>query len=285
MDGKAYLPEADWTELLKRNKWSTSFLRDARYDGVVFLSSAACGAEEFYSNQSNQYRSESLEQARLVDATLQQAWLGHPHCSIIDNSTNFAGKLQRMTEWVCQLVGLPVPSERVKRFLVANSLEKIPVPHTDFLLSKVYLQSPPSVQRRIETRTSTIPGSRPVYRYKEVRYDSKGCEPWDDNTYQNRIVDIRRIGRPEYLMLLQQASVDRSPVRQSVRNFIFKDQYFSHVRTLHPVWAKKLDYIEVTTSKSHNQIDLPPWLIVEDDVTDDIRFTSYVQSKISSEKQ
>lgn len=58
---------------------------------------------------------------------------------------------------------------------------QIPVQHTDFLLTKgwlavvflvlpktgskkVYLQSPPNVQRRLETRTSTIPGSRPVYR-------------------------------------------------------------------------------------------------------------------------
>ncbi len=169
MDGKAYLPEDCWADLLKRNKWNTRMLRDARYDGVCHLVTAAVGAEQFYSNANNAIRSESLEEARRIDATLQEAWLGHPHCSIIDNSSSFAGKLQRMTEWVCQLVGLPVPSERVKRFIVTNALEKIPVPHHDFNLNKVYLESEPHLQRRLEMRTSTIPGSRPVYRVRNYR--------------------------------------------------------------------------------------------------------------------
>lgn len=54
--------------------------------------------------QSRVYLSSLLQEARRVDATLQNAWLGHPHCSIIDNSTSFAGKLQRMTEWVKYVV-------------------------------------------------------------------------------------------------------------------------------------------------------------------------------------
>ncbi len=115
-----------------------------------------------------------------------------------------------------------------------------------------------------------------------MRYDQRGCEPWDAS-YNNRIVDIRRITRQEYQLLMAQASSTRAPVKQLVRNFAYKDLYYSYVRTLSPPWVK-LDYVEVTTSKSHAEVELPPWLFVSQEVTDDLRFTSFMQSKVP-EKQ
>jgi CYTH domain-containing protein len=111
-----------------------------------------------------------------------------------------------------------------------------------------------------------------------VRYDQQGCEPWDAS-YNNRIVDVRRITRQEYQLLMAQASPTRAPVKQLVRNFAYKDLYYSYVRTLSPSWVK-LDYVEVTTSKSHLEVELPPWLFVSQEVTDDLRFTSFMQSKV-----
>jgi hypothetical protein len=42
-------------------------LRDRRYDSVIFLDSAAEGAEEFYTRSNNAARSEGLEAAKALN--------------------------------------------------------------------------------------------------------------------------------------------------------------------------------------------------------------------------
>jgi predicted ATPase len=278
MDGKAYLESDMWNDMLKRNNWTTRTLREGRYDGVAHLITTAVGAMEHYNNANNRMRSEKPEEARKIDETLQQAWLGHPHVALFDNSTNFAGKLQRVTEWVCSMVGLPVPDDKVKRFLVKKPVDFIPVPHTDFVLTKAYLRGDESdaerTHRRIESRTSTQPGSRPVYRYKEVRF---GVEGKDDEFH--RIVNIRRITGVEYSTLAKLAVRDRPKIKQLVRNFVYKDSYFSLVQTIEPA-SLRLNYLSVTSTKQHHEIEMPDWIDIGEDVTDNHKYTSHYLSRV-----
>ena len=83
MDGSAYTDENVWQAILDETGWSTIQLRDRRYEAVVHLVSAADGAEKFYTNQNNQARYESTNEAIELDKRLINAWVGHPHFSII----------------------------------------------------------------------------------------------------------------------------------------------------------------------------------------------------------
>ena len=299
MDGKAYLDEDMWTELLKRNNWTTRSLREGRYDGVCHLITCAVGAPEFYNNANNRTRSETPEQAAKIDETLQHAWLGHPHVALFDNSVSFTGKLQRVTEWVCSLVGLPVPDEKVKRFLVTNE-PRIPshVKHTDFNLTKLYLRPEPGplephserTFRRIESRCSTRPGSRPVFRYKEIRHGSgvtgskaagsSGTESGTTGVSDfHRVMNIRRITGVEYATLAKLAQPDHRKIKQLVQNFVYKDLYFSLVETLEPA-DLGLRYLSVTTTKQHHEIEFPDWVEVGKDVTDNHHYTSHYLAKM-----
>lgn len=65
--------------------WSWVTLRDRRYDRAIFLSSAAEGAEDFYSLDNNVARSEGIETARALDKKTLEAWTGHPHLTVIAN--------------------------------------------------------------------------------------------------------------------------------------------------------------------------------------------------------
>jgi hypothetical protein len=47
------------------------------------LVSAANGAENFYSKENNQARFESIKEAVELDKKLINAWVGHPHFSVI----------------------------------------------------------------------------------------------------------------------------------------------------------------------------------------------------------
>jgi hypothetical protein len=46
---------------------------------------SADGAGEFYTDLNNEARYESKEEAIELDKKLINAWVGHPHFSIIDN--------------------------------------------------------------------------------------------------------------------------------------------------------------------------------------------------------
>lgn len=88
MDGSAYTDENVWQAILDETGWSTIQLRDRRYEAVIHLVTAADGAEIFYSNSNNQARYESVTEAQELDKKLINAWVGHPHFSIIQNSEN-----------------------------------------------------------------------------------------------------------------------------------------------------------------------------------------------------
>lgn len=46
---------------------------------------AADGADKFYTDENNQARYETKEEAIALDSKLVNAWVGHPHFNIIDN--------------------------------------------------------------------------------------------------------------------------------------------------------------------------------------------------------
>jgi len=50
------------------------------------LSSAACGAEDYYTLDNNAARSEGLETARFLNQKTLEAWTGHPHFTVVANN-------------------------------------------------------------------------------------------------------------------------------------------------------------------------------------------------------
>lgn len=105
MDVAAYLPQDMWQQILSENKWSEQeFL--SRYDMVLHLVTAADGAEKYYTTANNNARRESAEQARALDQKVKDCWRNHKRHSVIDNSTDFMGKLNRATSAVLDLFGL-----------------------------------------------------------------------------------------------------------------------------------------------------------------------------------
>ena len=88
--------------------WSLVTLRDRRYDRVIFMSSAANGAQSFYTLENNVARHEGVEVARNLDKKTLQAWTGHPHLTICPNvnGESFEQKIDRALRAVHKTVGL-----------------------------------------------------------------------------------------------------------------------------------------------------------------------------------
>ena len=97
MDGKAYMDNDEWTEVLSRQGTSETELM-GMYDAIFHMVSAADGAADGYTTADNNARTEDAELAIVLDKQLIKAWTGHPHLRIIDNSTGFEEKLCRLTQ-------------------------------------------------------------------------------------------------------------------------------------------------------------------------------------------
>ena len=61
---------------------------------VLHLVTAADGAETHYTCENNTARTETPERACDLDKKAWGCWAGHSHHVRVDNSTDFAGKMQ-----------------------------------------------------------------------------------------------------------------------------------------------------------------------------------------------
>lgn len=122
MDGQAYVTEQVWQALLDETAWSTIQLRDRRYECVIHMETAANGAVKFYTGENNEARYESIEEARVLDKKLIDAWTGHPAFHVIDNikDQNFQDKVNRVVESVFHTIGLPIAQTFYKKFLLVK---------------------------------------------------------------------------------------------------------------------------------------------------------------------
>ncbi|XP_075146739.1 TRPL translocation defect protein 14-like [Haematobia irritans] len=222
MDASAYISKDKWEKMMMTNNWHAIEMRDNRYNQVIHLVSAAHGAEEFYSIDGHASRSEDVDLARHLDNKCAEAWVGHPYFDVIDNSTNFETKMNRLIETVCQTVGIHIadrflPTSRKLLFLVAN----IPgdgefPPFQDFEVEHRYLQSSaPHVQVRLRKR-----GQNNRWSYEQtIIYNPNGHDA-------SRIEVKAQLTKKIYLKLLAQRDKSHAAIYQKRRCFLVNNQYF-----------------------------------------------------------
>lgn len=79
---------------------------DCDNDKIVLIMTCKLTAYLLYCLQEHACRSEGVELARELDYKSAAAWVGHPYFDVIDNSTDFETKINRMLECVCQKLGI-----------------------------------------------------------------------------------------------------------------------------------------------------------------------------------
>ena len=155
LDNRAYVTEDDFKRYSAKFGLNENKIR-CMYDGVFHLVTAANGAEEYY-NLNNSVRTETPKQARELDNTILSVWAGTPHLRIIDNTTDFSGKLNRLLSEVKAVIGIPKPLEIERKFLIEypdidllNSIStcrRVPI-------EQAYLETPDEGRFRIRRRGS-----------------------------------------------------------------------------------------------------------------------------------
>jgi CYTH domain-containing protein/predicted ATPase len=262
MDVSAYLRPEVWSALLNEHEWTVVGLRDRRYEAVLHLVTAADGAEPYYTTENNAVRTETPAQARALDKQVRDAWLGHPRLRVIDNSTDFARKVQRVSAAVCQLVGAPEPEEIERKFLLRQGSVQAPIPtrFEEFDIEQTYLLGQEGLEARLRRRGQH--GSY-TYTYTLKRPVALG----------QRVEIARQITGREYLSLLCQSDPARRTIKKRRRVFLWENRYFEWDIFVDP--RPGLELLEIELDSLTSAVGLPPFLNIEREVTGDAEYANY----------
>lgn len=258
MDSRAYVSDAEFFDYAKKNGFTENQIL-CEYDAVFHLVTAANGAEEHYQTKNNEIRSEDIGKARELDQRLLSVWSGTLHLRVIDNSTEFDGKLSRLLKETLAVVGIPEPLEIERKFLIAypdlNVLNSLPackrVP-----LSQTYLTTPDEGRFRVRKRGE---GDGAVY-IKTVKKKISEIR---------RIETEERISEKEYESYISVKEYCQGTIAKDRYCIVWNNSYFE--LDVFPFWDK-LALLEIELLDENQEFVLPDFVTVINEVTYDKRF-------------
>ena len=261
MDNKAYMNDEEFQAVLDYVNYGEFEIRNS-YDAVFHLVTAADGAAEYYTTANNAARYETAEQAVQMDRKLMSAWRAHPHFCVIDNSTDFEMKMQRLINSISHYLG-----ENESVFLKRKFLVRIGDKET--------------LQKDLSARVVDM-----IHVYlKTAKQEEYHIRQWNENghftaneTVKKRIGNLksieveRRITENMYLELLEQADEKFHPLHKKRYYFSSDDQYF--VLDVYPFWKDQAILIREVESEE-SPIILPARLELIKEVTGVEEYDSY----------
>ena len=266
LDNKAYMTEMEFQQVLNLMKQNEVELRD-HYDAVFHLVTAAKGAEEFYTTANNAARTESVEEATVLDDKLISAWTGHPHLRVINNASDFENKMKRLIAEISAFLGEPEPFEIERKFLIEYPdiqwLERIPNCQRIEII-QTYLNAKEGEEVRVRQR-----GMNGNYIYFQ--------------TTKKKISDVkrveieRRLSKDEYLALLMEADSAKRQIRKTRYCLTYENQYFEI--DVYPFWNDQA-IIELELSDENTEIVFPEHIKVIKEVTEDENYKNASLAKI-----
>jgi len=268
MDPAAYVDKKVFDDLLDSLGGKTIFdVKQSRYDVIIHLVSAALGAEDFYSLDNNEARTETPEEARKVDARILQAWTGHPNIVCINNRTQFKEKVIRALQEICKRVGAPVVgNSTVKRkFLVSSLNEKTicDLVYQDAICEYTYLHDGDDCQQRLRKRESD---GVSVYTHIIRSLGESG-------KFERYTESSRNISAREYESLITMALSTHITSQIIKRSFVHNSQYFSLV--IFKNCKPGLMLLELY-EESDIEVDLPhKYMTIEKEITNCSEYSMY----------
>ncbi|MBP7529786.1 MAG: AAA family ATPase [Syntrophorhabdaceae bacterium] len=261
MDIRAFLTDEVFNGILKRKGLTRAAIRH-RYDGVIHLVTAADGAAEYYTGENNSARLETPEEALRIDLRTQESWVGHPRFKIIDNSTDFQGKIKRTFSAIARLLGIPdVPPTREKYLVERIETNALPA-HQRLDIEQVYLRSK---DKREETRIRRR-GQDGTYFHFLARTRPAGS--------QNVPVEEEElIPEQEYLSLTRLMDPRTEVLSKERMCFLWNNQYFELDSYNGRHKGLMMLLVESQEPREQERVQMPPFVAVGKCVTHDPRYT------------
>lgn len=271
MNLSGYMKPGHFEAIVKDHNQKLATLRDS-YHTVIHLATAAHGFERaFYATlRKNPARQQSTaEEGRKTDLRAFEAWRGHPDLRVVNSRRNFDHKLRRLYEEVARVVGLPVPKEKVNRYLLKErpNFKALSVPVNAIAMDVTHLFGPNGERLLIAKRSFGNMVENLAVRYFRVRQFEPNIETQDLITPE------------QYIELVKYQDSLTYPARKIRRYFLFQGQYVWIDSYMQPVELHILG-IERTEEKFPTEA-FGPIATIEKEITDDL---SYSEREIASIK-
>ena len=267
IDNKGYVTKEEYKTLLANFNLNERTVRD-RYDAVFHLVTAAEGAEEYYSLDNNNARTETPEQARKLDREGMENWTGHPHFRVIDNAAGFDGKMKMLMKEIYTCLNEPIPIEIERKYLIEKpDLEKLSkqVSITKIDIVEMYLKHQKGVERRIRKRGQEGNNFYYLAEKREIDID--------------RVVEAeKRITEEEYANYLLETDSELFPIEKQRVSFIYKGQYFQ-IDIFDEEFSQNEALMKLELTSENNEIELPDFIKVLREVTYDPKYRNYSLAK------
>ena len=262
-DCKAYMPEDMYDDMLRKLGVVPNDARD-QYDLVVHLVTPAFGAESHYSSKTNKHRSENVQQAREKDLLVRKAWSGHHHLVVIDNSTDFTAKVNRVKKAVFHYLS---GEEYQRKWLIKKpsneQISQLECVTTQRIVQVYASPVTPDMEERVRKIGEDVFSSSFSYSHKAG----------DNPGIRRRVYD-----NIDYSTYLARAAQGESIVKKMRSSFYYKHQYFQLDRylsdgangTVKPDEA----ILEIDLVSRGDKVELPPWVEVISEITADRNYAN-----------
>ena len=261
LDNKAYMNSVEFKRVLKELNLTEIKERD-NYDAVFHLVSAAKGKEQVYTLDNNKARKETVEEARELDDKIISSWTGHPHFRVIDNSTDFEEKLERLIKEIASFLGEPEPYEIERKYLIKYpDIKKLANMNncTKVDITQTYLKCVDNIERRVRTRG--IDGD-----YLYYLTEKKTISPI------KRVETERKLTQDEYLNLLMEADNKLHTIRKTRYCLTENNKYYEI--DIYPEWNNQA-IMEIELNDESEKVEIPSYIDVIKEVTDDENYKNY----------
>ena len=266
--GQAYVSKNSFEAALDTVGLSFMEARDV-YDGVIFLDSAAVGAEKFYTTSNNKQRRETLEEAREINIKTHEAWIGTPHLKTIRNQEDqtFEMKIRECLKALARILGVPEPREIERKFLLhdfePNLLPESAVPID---IVQTYLVNSGTGTERVRARGQ----NDRYFHFHTIKHFIQTGESAEQD---------RLIGAGMYDNLLIRRDTNKLPIHKTRRCLVHEGNYFE-IDSFH-AHQEGCNIFEVEVHDLSDEIIMPEYLGEFTEVTDDSAYTNYNMADVA----
>ena len=268
MEDEVYAGPEMFADILDELGLSRMDVRDRRYDAVFHLQTAGAIGDNFFSTENNIARTEDAELARIRDYKTIEAWVGHRHWRMIPAMVDKEQRFDLLRRHILAALGEPEPVEIERKFLVKYTDPKLlTVPYSTFEVEQSYLKRDSSgISPRIR---SMMQGSSAMY--FETRKVFKSAMESTENE--------KEINLHGYLSMGLNKNPKVSTIAKHRTYFVYKDQYFELDLFDHPY--NDLALMEIELLDKSDPVNLPPFIEVVREVTDDLRYKNSNLGRLS----
>ena len=185
---------------------------------------------------------------------------------IIDNSTDFTEKLEKLLKEITTFLGDPEPYEIERKFLIRypdiKKIESMPN-CTKVDIIQTYLKSSDGVERRVRARG--IDGNYVYYLTEKKKVSNI-----------KRIEIERKLTQDEYLKLLVEQDNKLHTIHKTRYCLSDNNQYFEI--DIYPEWDKQA-IMEIELNSEEQEIEIPKFIKIIKEVTDEKEYKNYNMAK------